>query len=71
MCQVKLVVFDSVTFNFRQDFEDMAGRTRLLANMAQKLMAVAEKYDVAVSQNLSFPLLIFLSAFLEVKNFRK
>lgn len=49
---MKLVVFDSITFNFRQDFEDMAGRTRLLANMAQKLMAVAENYDVAVSQKL-------------------
>ncbi|XP_024375721.1 DNA repair protein RAD51 homolog 3 [Physcomitrium patens] len=46
--EVRLVVFDSVTFNFRQDFEDMAGRTRLLANMAQKLMAVAENYDVAI-----------------------
>lgn len=45
---MKLVVFDSVTFNFRQDFEDMAGRTRLLANMAQKLMAIAENYDVAI-----------------------
>lgn len=47
--QVKLIVIDSVTFNFRQDFDDMAGRTRLLADMAQKLMAIAEKHDVAVS----------------------
>ena len=53
MFQVKLIVFDSITFLFRQDFEDMAGRTRLLANMAQKLMAVAENYDVAVSQKLA------------------
>lgn len=58
MCQVRLVVFDSVTFNFRQDFEDMAGRTRLLANMAQKLMAVAENYDVAVRQKLFFTCLM-------------
>lgn len=52
---MKLVIFDSITFNFRQDFEDMAGRTRLLANMAQKLMAVAEYHDVAVSQKFSLP----------------
>lgn len=51
--QVKLVVFDSVTFTFRQDFEDMALRTRLLADMAQKLMAIAERYDLAVCSSLS------------------
>jgi hypothetical protein len=36
--------------NLRQDFEELGGKTRLLACMAQKLMAVAENYDVAVSQ---------------------
>ncbi|KAG0573909.1 hypothetical protein KC19_VG220600 [Ceratodon purpureus] len=46
--EVKLIVFDSITFNFRQDFENMRERTRLLASMAQKLMAVAEIYDVAI-----------------------
>jgi hypothetical protein len=45
---VKLIVIDSITFNFRQDFEDMAGRTRLLAEMGQKLGKIAEEYDLAV-----------------------
>lgn len=47
--QVKLVVIDSVTFHFRHDFRDMAQRTRLLAQMAQTLMALAEARTVAVS----------------------
>jgi RAD51-like protein 2 len=46
--QVKLIVIDSITFNFRQDFEDMAGRTRLLAEMGQKLGKIAEEHDLAV-----------------------
>ncbi|PSC75198.1 Sodium hydrogen exchanger 7 [Micractinium conductrix] len=45
---VKLVVIDSVTFHFRQDFADMAARTRQLAAMAQHLMALAGERDVAV-----------------------
>jgi hypothetical protein len=45
---VKLIVIDSITFNFRQDFEDMAGRTRLLAEMGQKLAKIAEEHDLAV-----------------------
>ncbi|CAM6029730.1 unnamed protein product, partial [Sphagnum balticum] len=46
--QVKLIVIDSITFNFRQDFEDMAGRTRLLAEMGQKLGKIAEEHDLAI-----------------------
>lgn len=46
--QVKLIVIDSIAFHFRQDFQDMAQRTRVLAEMAQKLMHLAEKRDLAV-----------------------
>lgn len=46
--KVKVIIVDSVTFHFRQDFEDLALRTRLLGGMAQKLMGLAEKYDTAV-----------------------
>ncbi|KAL9228860.1 hypothetical protein vseg_004395 [Gypsophila vaccaria] len=45
---VKLVVIDSVTFYFRQDFEDMALRTRILGGMALKLMKLAQKFNLAV-----------------------
>ena len=46
--QVKLIVIDSIAFHFRQDFQDMAQRTRVLAEMAQKLMSLAEERDLAV-----------------------
>eukprot|EP00850_Spirogloea_muscicola_P016020 SM000127S26636 [mRNA] locus=s127:144054:146389:- [translate_table: standard] len=46
--KVKLVVIDSVTFHFRQDFDDMAQRSRLLSGMAQKLMAISDQHDLAV-----------------------
>ncbi|KAL6981780.1 DNA repair protein rad51c [Sarracenia purpurea var. burkii] len=45
---VKVVIIDSVTFHFRQDFEDMALRTRLLSGMALKLMKLAKNYSLAV-----------------------
>ncbi|XP_059651566.1 DNA repair protein RAD51 homolog 3 [Cornus florida] len=45
---VKVVIIDSVAFHFRQDFEDMALRTRLLSGMALKLMKLAKKFSVAV-----------------------
>lgn len=45
---VKIVVIDSVTFHFRQDFEDLALRTRLLGGMALKLMNLGKKYNLAV-----------------------
>ncbi|XP_050157007.1 DNA repair protein RAD51 homolog 3-like isoform X5 [Malus sylvestris] len=45
---VKIVIVDSVTFHFRQDFEDLALRTRLLGGMALKLMNLAKKYNLAV-----------------------
>lgn len=43
------MVVDSVTFHFRQDFKDMAHRTRILAQMSQDLMELAEAKDIAVS----------------------
>ncbi|XP_030491847.2 DNA repair protein RAD51 homolog 3 isoform X3 [Cannabis sativa] len=45
---VKIVIVDSVTFHFRQDFEDLALRTRLLNGMALKLMNLAKTFNVAV-----------------------
>ncbi|KAJ4844938.1 DNA repair protein rad51c [Turnera subulata] len=45
---VKLVIIDSVTFHFRQDFDDLALRTRVLSSMALKLMQLAKKFSLAV-----------------------
>ncbi|KAF6152563.1 hypothetical protein GIB67_013010 [Kingdonia uniflora] len=45
---VKIVIIDSVTFHFRQDFDDMALRTRVLSGMALKLMKLAKKFSLAV-----------------------
>ena len=46
--QVKVVILDSISFHFRQDFDDMALRTRVLGGMALKLMKLARKFGVAV-----------------------
>ncbi|OWM64925.1 DNA repair protein RAD51 homolog 3 [Punica granatum] len=46
--EVKIVIIDSITFHFRQDFDDMALRTRLLSGMALKLMKLAKKFSLAV-----------------------
>ena len=45
---------DSVAFHFRRGFDDMGLRTRLLTNMAQDMLELAEKYDLAVSSIVSF-----------------
>ncbi|KAI7742884.1 hypothetical protein M8C21_019740 [Ambrosia artemisiifolia] len=45
---VKVVIIDSITFHFRQDFDDMALRTRVLGGMALNLMKLARKFGVAV-----------------------
>ena len=39
---------DSVTFHLRQDYDDLGQRTRLLAQMAQQLMALAHDCSLAV-----------------------
>ncbi|KAF7826024.1 DNA repair protein RAD51-like protein 3 [Senna tora] len=45
---VKIIILDSVTIHFRQDFDDMALRTRLLSEMALKLMKLSKKFSLAV-----------------------
>ncbi|XP_022944711.1 DNA repair protein RAD51 homolog 3 isoform X2 [Cucurbita moschata] len=45
---VKVIIVDSVTFHFRQNFDDLALRTRLLSEMALKLMKLAKKFNSAV-----------------------
>lgn len=52
--QVNVVIIDSVTFHFRQDFDDLALRTRLLSGMALKLMKLAKKFSLAVRIYLIF-----------------
>lgn len=46
--KVKVVIVDSVTFHFRQDFDDLARRTRVLGGMALKLMKLAKQFSLAV-----------------------
>ncbi|KAK2996786.1 hypothetical protein RJ639_026467, partial [Escallonia herrerae] len=45
---VKVVIIDSITLHFRQDFDDMALRTRVLSGMALKLMKLAKTFSLAV-----------------------
>ncbi|XP_054784096.1 DNA repair protein RAD51 homolog 3 [Prosopis cineraria] len=45
---VKIIILDSVTFHFRQEFDDMALRTRLLSEMALKFMKLSKKFSLAV-----------------------
>lgn len=45
---VKIVIIDSISFHFRQNFEDMAQRTRVLKGLSQTLMKLAKKYSLAV-----------------------
>ncbi|XP_077438750.1 DNA repair protein RAD51 homolog 3 [Vanacampus margaritifer] len=47
--KVRLLVIDSVAFPFRQHFDDVrTQRTRLLNGLAQQLIAMATKHDMAV-----------------------
>ncbi|CAM6121112.1 unnamed protein product [Calypogeia fissa] len=46
--QVRLIVIDSVAFHFRQGFESMGERTRILCSLAQTLVGLSEKYELAV-----------------------
>ncbi|KAK5581073.1 hypothetical protein RB653_001101 [Dictyostelium firmibasis] len=45
---VKLIVVDSITYPFRSDFKDMGLRTRSLLSLAQNLMNMATRYNLAV-----------------------
>jgi len=42
------VVVDSIAFQFRQDHQDVGERTRTLANIGQRLMALAGRNDISV-----------------------
>ena len=53
--QVKLVVVDSMAFHLRQGVQNMAHRTRLLAQLSQKMMQVASKHSLAASLPCSLP----------------
>ena len=46
--QVRLLVIDSIAFHFRQEFSNMALRTRLLHGMAQTLTQLALEFNVGV-----------------------
>ena len=46
--QVKLVVIDSIAFHFRYDHGDLGVRARLLNGMAQALIKLAHKHQLAV-----------------------
>ncbi|KAM0864354.1 hypothetical protein ACQ4PT_043959 [Festuca glaucescens] len=45
---VRIVIIDSVTFHFRQDFDDLALRTRVLSGLSLKLMKLSKTYNLAV-----------------------
>ncbi|KQK08409.1 hypothetical protein BRADI_2g41710v3 [Brachypodium distachyon] len=44
---VRIIIIDSVTFHFRQDFDDLALRTRVLSGLSLKLMKLSKTYNVA------------------------
>jgi RAD51-like protein 2 len=45
---IKVIIIDSIAFHLRSEYTDMSARTRSLAEMAQKLMALATAKEVAV-----------------------
>lgn len=45
---VRLIVVDSVAFHFRQDFDDLGARARILGQMSQNFMELASKKQIAV-----------------------
>ncbi|KAL6007945.1 hypothetical protein ACLOJK_033450 [Asimina triloba] len=44
---VKIVIIDSISFHFRQDFDDLALRTRVLGELALKLLKLAKMCSIA------------------------
>jgi len=48
--KVKLIVVDSITFQFRHDFDDLALRTTLLNGLAQSFIKMACENQLAVSR---------------------
>ncbi|XP_078110268.1 DNA repair protein RAD51 homolog 3 [Sander vitreus] len=47
--RVRLLVIDSVAFPFRQHFDDLSQRTRLLNGLAQQLISMATGHGIAVA----------------------
>ncbi|KAG4094938.1 RAD51-like protein c-like protein [Neocallimastix lanati (nom. inval.)] len=45
---IKIIIIDSIAFHFRQTFSSMSLRTQILNNIAQILMKIADKYNIAV-----------------------
>ncbi|KAM9343924.1 DNA repair protein RAD51 homolog 3 [Pholidichthys leucotaenia] len=45
---IRLLVIDSVTFPFRQQFDDLSQRTRLLNSLGQQLISMATSHHIAV-----------------------
>ena len=45
---VRLIVMDSVAFHFRQDFDDLGARARILGQMSQIFMELASQRQIAV-----------------------
>ena len=50
--QVKLIVVDSIAFQFRHDFDDLALRTRFLNGLAQSFIKIACENHLAVSKEI-------------------
>ncbi|XP_070767151.1 DNA repair protein RAD51 homolog 3 [Enoplosus armatus] len=46
--RVRLLVIDSLAFPFRQYFDELSQRTRLLNSLGQQLIAMATSHDIAV-----------------------
>ncbi|XP_033484304.2 DNA repair protein RAD51 homolog 3 isoform X1 [Epinephelus lanceolatus] len=46
--RVRLLVIDSVAFPFRQHFDELSQRTRLLSGLAQQLITMATTHNIAV-----------------------
>ncbi|XP_043717314.1 DNA repair protein RAD51 homolog 3-like [Telopea speciosissima] len=46
--QVEIVIFESVTCHFCQNFDDLALWTRVLGGMALRLMKLAQKFSLMV-----------------------
>ena len=51
--QVRLVVIDSIASPFRHGFDDMGLRNRLLSGLAQTLIKLATKFNIAVSSKFT------------------
>ena len=46
--RLRLLVIDSVAFPFRQHFDELSQRTRLLSGLAQQLITMATSHHIAV-----------------------